>query len=389
MSLVPCFVSRNSRFALTAVALATLAALAACGKKPDAAGAGGPPPTEVSVVTVAPQRLAISDELPGRLEATRIAEVRARVPGIILKRAFREGSDVKAGDVLFRIDPAPLQAAFSSAQAAQARAEATAAQATAKAKRYQPLVEVNAISKQEYDDAIATQKTAEADVLTARAARQTAALNLGYATVTAPISGRIGASSVTPGALVTVGQPTALATISTLNPIYVDIDQSSNELLALERQIKNGNASANSAPVSLKLDDGSVYAHPGKLQFTDVTVDPATGAVKLRALFPNPDGLLLPGLYVRATVTQGVDPHGILVPQSAIGHDPKGDPYVLTVDGQNIAKLTPVKTGRTIESSWQVLSGLKAGDKVIVDGLVKVQPDMPVAPQPAAAPAQK
>ena len=211
----------------------------------------------------------------------------------------------------------------------------------------------------------------------------------GWTRITAPISGRIGASSVTPGALVTVGQPTALATISTLNPIYVDIDQSSNELLALERQIKNGNASANSAPVSLKLDDGSVYAHPGKLQFTDVTVDPATGAVKLRALFPNPDGLLLPGLYVRATVTQGVDPHGILVPQSAIGHDPKGDPYVLTVDGQNIAKLTPVKTGRTIESSWQVLSGLKAGDKVIVDGLVKVQPDMPVAPQPAAAPAQK
>jgi len=356
-----------------ALAFVGALSLSGCGKP------SGPPPKmppqQVGVITITEQSVPLIAELPGRTSPFAISEVRPQISGIVKARLFVEGSNVKAGQVLYQIDPAPYQAAYDSAAA-------TVSSTRAKAERYAALLKQNAISAQDADDAEAAYKLAAANAQAAR-------INLGWTRITAPISGRIGASSVTPGALVTVGQPTALATISTLNPIYVDIDQSSNELLALERQIKNGNASANSAPVSLKLDDGSVYAHPGKLQFTDVTVDPATGAVKLRALFPNPDGLLLPGLYVRATVTQGVDPHGILVPQSAIGHDPKGDPYVLTVDGQNIAKLTPVKTGRTIESSWQVLSGLKAGDKVIVDGLVKVQPDMPVAPQPAAAPAQK
>lgn len=355
-----------------ALAVAGAVGLSGCGKQ---GGGAMPkmPPAQVGVLTIAEQSVPLMAELPGRTSPFAVSDVRPQVSGIIKSRLFVEGSSVKAGQVLYLIDPAPYQAAYDSAAA-------TLNSTRAKAERYAALLKQNAISAQDADDADAAYKLASANAQAAR-------INLNYTRITAPISGRIGASSITPGALVTAQQPTALATISTLNPIYVDIDQSSNELLALERQIKSGNASANTAPVSLKLDDGSAYAHPGKLQFTDVTVDAATGAVKLRALFPNPDGLLLPGLYVRATVSQGVDAHGILVPQSAVGHDAKGDPYVLTVDAQNMARLTPVKTGRTIASSYQVLTGLKTGDKVIVEGLAKVQPDMPVSPQPATAPA--
>jgi membrane fusion protein (multidrug efflux system) len=361
---------------LGALAVAGAVSLSGCGKQ-----AGPPPkmpPQQVGVVTVTEQPVPLIAELPGRTSPFAVSEVRPQISGIVQKRLFVEGSNVKAGQVLYQIDPAPYQAAYDSAAA-------TVNSTRAKADRYATLLKANAVSAQDYDDAEAAYKLAAANAQAAR-------INLGWTRIVAPISGRIGASTVTEGALVSVGQATALATISTLDPIYVDIDQSSNELLALERQIRSGNASTNSAPVALKLDDGSAYAHPGKLQFTDVTVDAATGAVKLRALFPNPEGLLLPGLYVRATVTQGVDTHGILVPQSVVGHDAKGDPYVLTVDAQNMARLTPVKTGRAIASNWQVLSGLKAGDKIIVDGLAKVQPDMPVVPQPvtpAAAPAQK
>ena len=359
-----------------ALAFAGAVSLSGCGKP-----AGAPPkmpPQQVGVLIVSEQSVPLIAELPGRTSPFAISEVRPQITGIVKARLFVEGSNVKAGQVLYQIDPAPYQAAYDSAAA-------TVNSTRAKAERYATLVKQSAISAQDADDAEAAYKLATANAQSAR-------INLGWTRITAPISGRIGASSVTPGALVAAGQANALAIISTLNPIYVDIDQSSNELLALERQIKSGNASANSAPVALKLDDGTPYAHPGKLQFTDVTVDAATGAVKLRALFPNPDGLLLPGLYVRATVTQGVDQHGILVPQAAVGHDAKGDPYVLTVDAQNMARLTPVKTGRAIATSYQVLSGLKTGDKVIVDGLAKVQPDMPVAPSPATpapAPAQK
>ncbi|MBV9551100.1 MAG: efflux RND transporter periplasmic adaptor subunit [Alphaproteobacteria bacterium] len=358
------------------VLLAAVAALAACGKP-----AGGPPPKmppqQVGVLTIAEQPVALMAELPGRTNPFAVSEVRPQISGLVKQRLFTEGSNVKAGQVLYQIDPAPYQAAYDSASA-------TVNSTRAKAERYAALLKQNAISAQDYDDAEAAYKLATANAQSAR-------VNLSWTRITAPISGRISASAVTPGALVTANQATPLATISTLNPIYVDIDQSSNELLALERQIRSGNANANSAPVSLKLDDGTPYAHPGKLQFTDVTVDPATGAVKLRVLFPNPEGLLLPGLYVRATVTQGVDVHGILVPQPAVGHDAKGEPFVLTVDAQNMARLTPIKTGRAIDSNWQVLSGLKPGDKVIVEGLAKVQPDMPVVPQPAspAAPARK
>jgi membrane fusion protein (multidrug efflux system) len=328
------------------------------------------------VLTVTEQAVPLMADLAGRTSPFAVSDVRPQISGLIQKRLFVEGSNVKAGQVLYLIDPAPYQAAYDSAAA-------TVNSTRAKADRYANLLKQNAVSAQDADDAQAAYKLAAANAQSAR-------INLAWTRITAPISGRIGASAVTQGALVSAQQATALATISTLNPIYVDIDQSSNELLALERQIKNGNARADSTPVALKLDDGTPYAHPGKLQFTDVTVDAATGAVKLRALFPNPEGLLLPGLYVRATITQGIDNHGILVPQSAVGHDAKGDPYVLTVDAKNTARLNPIKTGRAIDSNWQVISGLKAGDKVIVDGLAKVQPDMPVAPQPAApTPAQK
>jgi membrane fusion protein (multidrug efflux system) len=355
-----------------ALAVAGAVALSGCGKQ------GGPPPKmppqQVGILTVTEQAVPLVSVLPGRTSPFAVSEVRPQVSGLILKRLFVEGSSVKAGQVLYQIDPAPYQAAYDSAAA-------TVNSTHAKAERYAALLKQNAISAQDADDAQAAYKLAAANAQAAR-------INLNYTRITAPISGRIGASSVTVGALVTAQQATALATISTLDPIYVDIDQSSSELLALERQIHAGDAGATTAPVSLTLDDGTPYAHPGKLQFTDVTVDPTTGAVKLRALFPNPEGLLLPGLYVRATVTQGIDQHGILVPQSAVSHDAKGDPYVLTVDAKNIARLTPVKTGRAVASDWQILSGLKAGDKVIVDGLAKVQPDIPVAPQPAA-PARK
>ena len=259
-------------------------------------------------------------------------------------------------------------------------AEAQLSSSRTRAERYAALLKQNAISAQENDDAQAAWKLAQANVQSAR-------INMNYTRITAPISGRIGASAVTEGALVTAQQPTALATISTLDPIYVDIDQSSNELLALQRAVQQGSVDSKAtatAAVSLKFDDGTTYAHPGKLQFTDVTVDAATGSVRLRAIFPNPDGLLLPGLYVRAAVTQGVDTHGILIPQQAVGRDPKGDPTVLVVDAKNMARLRPIKTGRAVGNQWQVLEGLKAGEKVIVEGLSKVQPDMPVAPQEIA-----
>lgn len=354
-----------------ALAAAGVIALSGCGKGGPQGGPPQMPPQGVGVLTIAEQSVPLVAELPGRTSPFAVSDVRPQVSGIIQRRLFTEGSNVRAGQVLYQIDPAPYQAAYNSAAA-------TVNSTRAKAERYAALLKQNAISAQDYDDAEAAWKLASANAEAAR-------INLNYTRITAPISGRIGASAVTQGALVTANQPTALATISTLDPIYVDIDQSSNELLALERQIRNGGAKGSlSAPVTLSLDGGATYIHQGKLQFTDVTVDPATGAVKLRALFPNPEGILLPGLYVRAVVTEGVDTHGILVPLSAVGHDAKGDPYVLTVDAQDFARLTPVKTGRAIDSQWQVLSGLKPGDKVIVEGLAKVQPDMKVAPQPVA-----
>ncbi|HEX3754589.1 MAG TPA: efflux RND transporter periplasmic adaptor subunit [Rhizomicrobium sp.] len=342
--------------------------LAACGQHQQP---HFPPPT-VGVVVIKEQAIQLTTELPGRTNPFAVSDVRPQVNGIIKARLFVEGSTVKAGQPLYQIDPAPYRAVYDSA-------EATLISAKAKAARYAALFKQNAIAAQDYDDAEAAWKTAAANAEAAR-------INLGYTRITAPISGRIGASAVTQGALVTAAQATALSTISTLDPIYVDIDQSSTELLALERQARAGTVDRNvplTAQVTLKLDDGSTYAHEGKLQFTDVTVDPTTGSVRLRCLFPNPEGLLLPGLYVRAVLTQGVDPHGILAPQQGIGHDQKGQPTALVVDQNDIARLRVLKTGRAIGGDWQVLDGLKPGDRMIVQGLQKVQPDMKVSPQPA------
>jgi len=379
-------VSRFTRLTLTVVAAA---ALAACGQKPNAPAGAGMPPGEVSVVTIAPERITISNELPGRLEATRIAEVRARVAGIILKRTFREGSEVKAGEVLYRIDPATFKANYDSAQATLAKSQASLTQATLKAQRYKPLVEVNAVSKQEYDDAVASQKQAEADVAAGKAAVQTAGLSLGYATVTSPISGRIGRALVTEGALVGQGDATQLAVVQQLDPIYVNLTQSSTDLLKLQQAMSSGQLKTvgkDKAKVTLVTDDGRPYPLPGKLLFSDISVDATTGAVTIRAEFPNPNRTLLPGMYVRAQLEQAVNESAIVVPQQAVMRDLNGS-SVLVVGDDNKVAARPVKTGSAQGNSWVITDGLKAGDRVIVEGLQKTKPGAPVKPVPWKGPA--
>ncbi|MCW5296926.1 efflux RND transporter periplasmic adaptor subunit [Herbaspirillum lusitanum] len=379
-------VSRFTRLTLTVVAAA---ALAACGQKPNAQAGAGMPPGEVSVVTIAPERVTISNELPGRLEATRVAEVRARVAGIILKRTFREGSEVKAGEVLYRIDPATFKANYDSALATLAKSQASLTQASLKAQRYKPLVEVNAVSKQEYDDAVAAQKQAEADVAAGKAAVQTAGLSLGYATVTSPISGRIGRALVTEGALVGQGDATQLAVVQQLDPIYVNLTQSSTDLLKLQQAMASGQLKTvgqGKAKVTLVTDDGRPYPLPGKLLFSDVTVDATTGAVTIRAEFPNPNRTLLPGMYVRAQLEQAVNESAIVVPQQAVMRDLNGSSVFVVGDDNKVAA-RPVKTGSAQGNSWIVTDGLKAGDRVIVEGIQKTKPGAPVKPVPWKGPA--
>ncbi|TFV90273.1 efflux RND transporter periplasmic adaptor subunit [Oxalobacteraceae bacterium OM1] len=377
-----------SRLAPCAAAAVLLSALlAGCGDQISSAqaqGTGAPPPPEVAVVTVAPERTVVATELPGRLESTRVAQVRARVPGIVQKRVFREGSDVKAGDVLFRIDPAPYQAAVNSAEATLAKAEANLAQATLKAQRYKPLVETAAISKQEYDDAVTAQKQSTADVAAAKAARDTARLNLGYATVTAPISGRIGRALVTEGALVGQGEATPLAMIQQLDPIFVNMTQSSSDVMRLRQAMANGQLKGmgnGDAKVTLVFEDGRPYSKPGRLLFSDVSVDEATGSVTLRAEFPNPERVLLPGMYVRARVEQAVNNDAIMVPQQAVQRGIEGA-YVMVVGDDGKVAARPVKTGATQGDKWIISDGLKTGDKVVVEGLQKVKPGAPAKPVP-------
>lgn len=375
-------VSSISRLTRITLAVAVLSAVAACGKKPDAQGA--PPPAGVSIITIAPERLALTTELPGRLEATRIAQIGARAAGIVLKRTFREGSDVKAGQTLYQIDPAPLRATYDSAQAALAKAEANLTTATLKAQRYKPLVEVNAVSKQDYDDTVAAQKQAAADVASAKAARETASLNLGYATVTSPISGRIGKALVTEGALVGQGEVTQLATVQQIDPIYVNLTQSSTDILKLQEAMRNGqlqSAGQGQAKVTLETEDGHAYPQSGKLLFSDLTVDPNTGSVTLRAEFPNPDHSLLPGMYVRAKLEQAVNGAALTVPQQAVQRDLNGA-SVFLVGADNKVAVQPVKADTAQGDKWIVTEGLKAGDKVIVDGLQKVKPGAVVNPSP-------
>ncbi|WP_197326620.1 efflux RND transporter periplasmic adaptor subunit [Ralstonia solanacearum] len=376
--------TNTRRYHQLAAAAFTVVALAACGnKQAQGPGGAGMPPTEVGVVTVQPHAVGLTTELPGRLEATRVAQVRARVAGIVLKRTYQEGSDVKAGDVLFRIDPAQYQASLDSAKAQLARAEATQTQAQLKAERYKPLVATNAISKQDYDDAVAAAKQATADVGAARAATETAKLNLSYATVTSPISGRAGLAQVTEGALVGQGSDaTLLATVQQIDPIYLTFTQSSTEVMRLQEALKAGKlaaASDTAAKVTLVTEDGRVYAQTGKLYFSDLTVDQTTGSITLRAIFPNAERTLLPGMYVRARLEQAVDQQAITVPQQAVSRGADGS-TVMTVTAEGKVAPRKVQADRAVGTEWIVSSGLQAGDKVIVDGLQKVQPGAPVKP---------
>lgn len=359
---------------LPALMLAGL--VAACGDTPSpaaAAGGGGKPAPQVGVIAVQPGPEALEFELPGRVEALRSAQVRARVAGVVQQTRFREGSEVKAGQALMRIDPAPYEAALASAQAQLQRAEAAAAQARLTAERYAPLVASKAVSAQDASSAEAARKTAEADVAAARAAVQTARLNLGYAHVTAPISGRIGRALVTEGALVSGAEATPLALIQQIDRVYVNFTQSSGERLALQRALAAGKLRQSEASVQVLLEDGTPIAQPGKLLFSELTVDAATGQVSLRAEQPNPQGLLLPGQFVRVRIRPAQLPEAVKLPQQAVTRSPQGD-TVLVVGADGKAQVRTVQIAGARDGQWILSGGLKAGEQVIVDGFQKMGP---------------
>jgi membrane fusion protein (multidrug efflux system) len=347
------------------------------------------PPAEVGVVTVTPGDVGLVTELPGRLEASRVAQVRARAAGIVQKRLFREGSDVKMGQALFEIDASPYKAAFDSAQASLAKAEANLIQASAQAERYKPLAEAKAISQQEYLNAQAAGKQAEADVAVGKAALQSARINLNYATVTAPISGHIGRSLVTEGALVGQGEATPLALIQQIDPMYVNFTQSAGEVMKLRRAMQDGQlkraGASNSASVRLVLEDGSEYARAGKLLFSDLTVDASTGQITLRAEVPNPGGALLPGLYVRVRLEQAKVGNAITLPQQAVTRSPQGDSVMVVGPDGKVGPRT-VKVGNQQGGQWVILDGLKTGEQVMVDGFQKLRGEAPVKPVSWRAP---
>jgi membrane fusion protein, multidrug efflux system len=366
------------------------ALLAACAPKAEPTAAS-PPPAEVGVVTATPRTVGLSTELPGRMEASRVAQVRARAAGILQKRLFREGSDVRAGQPLFQIDAAPYRAAYASAQAALARAEANLTQAGAQAERYKPLLEANAISKQDYVNAVAAKKQAEADVAAGKAAVQTAQINLGYAAVESPIAGRIGRALVTEGALVGQGEATQLAVVQQIDPMYINFTQSATEVLRLRRAFEAGKleraSGSNAARVHLVLEDGTDYAQAGRLLFSDLSVDATSGQITLRAEVPNPDGLLLPGMYVRVRIEQAQASQAIVLPQQAVLRSSLGDSVMVVAADGKVAPRS-VKIGSAQGNDWVVLDGLKAGEKVMVDGFQKLRGDAlvkPVAWQPAAS----
>ncbi len=377
-----------SRRLLPALAGAVGALVATACKPPPAAAPAMPPP-EVVVVAVQARRVVLSTELPGRTAPYRIAEIRPQVNGLILKRLFTEGSDVRAGQELYQIDPAPFQAALASAQAALGRAEANRPALAARAERFRELVAGKAVSQQNYDDAAAALRQVEADIQFYQAAVENARINLGYTKVLAPIAGRIGSSAVTDGAIVTAYQPVPLATIQQLDPIYVDVPQSTGELLRLERRLAEGRLAPDAGgqnAVRLILEDGTAYPEEGRLQFRDISVDRSTGAVTLRMVFPNPRGVLLPGMFVRAAVKEGVSEQGILVPQPAVQRDPKGNPFCYAIDAQGAAQLRPLTLDRAVGNQWLIASGLAAGDRVVIEGLQRLRPGTPVR---IAAPAAK
>lgn len=358
--------------------LAGVLVLAGCSEP--VAQSGPPPAPEVSVVTIATQPVSLTTELAGRTSAFMVSDVRPQVGGIVKKRLFTEGSDVKAGETLYEIDSASYKANHNSAKAALAKAQANLKVAGLTAGRYKELVKINAVSKQDNDRAAAELLQAQADVASAKAALEMAAINLGYTRVTAPISGRIGQSSITPGALLSASQASPLATIQQLDPIYVDVTQSSIELMRLRRALDSGSLSASTearANVKLILEDGTEYAQPGELQFSDVSVDPGTGMVTLRAVFPNPGQQLLPGMYVRAILEEGVREQAILVPQQGVTRDSKGNATALLVNAEGKVESRALTATRTIGDKWLVDAGIEAGERVIVEGVQKVRPGAP------------
>jgi membrane fusion protein (multidrug efflux system) len=360
--------------------------LTACGGGGKPAGGFGDMTPQVTVVTLKEQTVTLRRELPGRTNAFLVAEVRPQVGGVLKKRFFEEGSLVKAGQPLYEIDDAIYRAQLQSAEASLAKADATVAAAQLAADRARELIKIDAVSRQEYDNAISSSGQAQADVAAGKAAVANATVNLSYAHLTSPISGRIGKSSVTVGALVTANQTAAMATIQQLDPIYVDVNQASSEWLHLKQEIDSGRAQSGVAdsPVTILLTDGRTYGHQGKLQFADITVDPTTGDFLLRAIVPNPNGELLPGMYVRALLDEGVLSKGVLVPQQGIARDPKGNATALIVNAQGKVETREVKVSRTVGDQWLVDDGLASGDRVIVEGLQKVQPGVAVKAVEAA-----
>ena len=373
--------SRGLHCSFLSIAAAVL--LAACGPKPGAGSPAAPPPPEVGVVVATQGSVGVVTELPGRTEASRIAQVRARVAGVVQRRLFNEGSDVKAGQPLFRIDDAPYRATLASAQAALARAEANLMQTRAQAERYRPLAEAHAVSQQEYVAAQAAFKQSEADVAAAKAAVQTAQINLGYAAVNSPIAGRIGRALVTEGALVGQGEVTQLAVVQQIDPLYVNFTQSAAEVLRLRAAIASGRyqAAGGAVPVTVTLDDGGLPPQRGKLLFSDLTVDPSSGQITLRAELPNPKAALLPGLYVRVRLEQAQVSSAILLPQQAVQRGSAGD-TVMVVDADGKVSTRPVKVSMGQNRQWVVLEGLAGGEQVVVDGFQKIRPNAPVKPVP-------
>jgi membrane fusion protein (multidrug efflux system) len=340
-------------------------------------------PVDVGVVTVKPQSVTITTELPGRTSSYRVAEVRPQVSGVLLKRLFVEGNQVKAGQPLYQIDPAPFQASFDSAKATLQHAQAALTTAKLLEERYKPLVEANAVSRQTYDNAVASALQAEADVASGKASLETARINLGYTNAFAPISGRTSRSSVTEGALVTASQTTVLVTVTQLDPIYVDVTQPATVWLRLQRELEAGqlvNRGDNAAAVGLKLEDGSEYGREGTLQFSEVTVDQSTGSVTLRAEFPNPKHLLLPGMFVRARIQEGVRQQALLVPERGVTHDQRGEPVALVVGAGNKVEQRTLQTDRVVGNQWLVVAGIKPGDRVVVSGVQKAHPGEEVTP---------
>ena len=383
---------------LSSLIVVPVLALSACKGGADAPPAT-PPPMEVAVVTLKPENITLSRELSGRATPSLIAEVRPQVTGIVQRRLFTEGGNVRAGQPLYQIDDTAFRAANASAQAQLARAQASLTTARLNAARSAELVRIDAVSKQDNDNAQAVLRQAQADVSAARAAVQGAGVPLGFTRVTAPISGKIGRSSVTAGALVTASQPAPMATIQQLDPMYVDLSQSSAELLQLRRELEAGQLSATEGvPVDILLEDGSTFDHQGRLSFAEATVDPTTGSFNLRVVVPNPGHLLMPGMYVRANVANGARANALLVPQPGITRDPKGQATAMVVGADGKVQPRPVKVSRTVGSRWLVEDGLKAGDRVIVEGLQKIQPgatvkpveqgSAPTRPAPPAAPAK-